>query len=186
MTGTFTSIIITDEKLFVGNGDINKWAHRVERRLLVNMVSAAPTREGELRASITAHVTHPSSHTIDIAVGTDVEHASYVLRGTGFPSKGHSGFIYSRRGFVTQNPDDAYVPLWGRRGAGGRFTRLGKGQRQRMMVRKKGFWLKLRPDGPITFRVRGQEPNNFLYAAYQRTKRTHRELPTAPPGIRNP
>jgi hypothetical protein len=186
MTGTFTSIVITDEKLFVGNGDINKWAHRLEQRLYANMVAEAPAREGELRASIHAHVDHPTSHTIDIGVGTDAPHAMWVLRGTGFPGKGTAGWIYTTKGFVTQNSDDAFVPLWGRRNAQGRFTRLGRGQRQRMMVRKKGFWLGLKPDGPIKFRVHGQRPNNFLYKAYQRTKRTHRELPTAPPSVRNP
>lgn len=186
MTG-FTSIVITDEKLFVGNGDINKWAHRVERRMHVNMVEAAPMREGELRASIHSSVTHITSHRIEIEVGADAHYAGFVLRGTGFPGKGKAGWIYSRKAYDTgMNEEDARVPLWGRRGAGGRFTRLGRGQRQRMLVRRKGFYMKLRPDGPIKWRVHGQKPNNFLYAAYQKTKRTHRELPTAPPGIRMP
>jgi hypothetical protein len=110
----------------------------------------------------------------------------YVIRGTGFPVKGHEGRIYTTKGFATRNPDDAYVELWGVVDRGtGKFSRKGRGdgtfrgRRQQHMVRKKGYWLKLpfisRNTGKplMLFSVRGQEPNNFLFTAWNRTAYTH-------------
>lgn len=194
-------VFVFTEELFWGLGSANVWMVKTTAQLHAAMREHAPVRTGELRASINSEVRHIGSHVMEARVGPTVPHGLYVLRGTGYPVKGSAGEIFTRRGFANrEDPDNGWVLLWGVSDrASGKFTRYSSrkrfgrsksgrvlGKREQHWVRRKGYWLHLKPDGPYKVSVRGQRPNNFILAAYTQTRMRHRALPEPPPGVLNP
>lgn len=184
VSATLTEVVIFDEHLYRPTGLVGFWMNKVTTRFGVEARAHAPVDTGELVAGISTASRQIGVRLVQGTITSNAPHTMWVIRGTGFPVKGHEGRIYTTKGFVTRDIMDAYVSLWGVQRRGEKFTRKGRGdrsgpgRRQQHLVRKKGYWLRLpfpsRGGGPImTFSVRGQEPNNFLYAAWRATARTH-------------
>jgi hypothetical protein len=174
-------VVIFDEHLYRPTGLVGFWMNKVTMRFVAESIAAAPKDTGRLASGISGDVHQIGVRLVQGRLSSSAPYTMFVVRGTGFPVKGHGGRIYTTKGFVTQNPDDAYVTLWGI-DKSGKFSRKGKGKRTRHRIRKRGYWLKLpfpgRNGGNIlTFSVRGQEPNNFFARAWRRTARNHSALP---------
>jgi hypothetical protein len=174
--------------MFLGRGDVKVWMNNIGRDFATHAKHYAPVDTGELVAGISHYEYTSGAHEVRGAIVSSAPHTMYVLRGTGYPVKGHAGYIYTTKGFITRNEDDAYVTLWGvQPDPKTKFTRYGgnrgKGPREwarrQIKVRKKGYWLHLEGGGPedwparYKFKVRGQDPNNFLLKAWRRTASNH-------------
>ena len=165
--------------MFRGHGDVKVWMDRITKTFERHALHYAPERSGELRAGISSYSYTSGAHEVRAAIVSSAPHTMYVLRGTGYPGKGKAGYIYTTKGFVTRNQDDAYVTLWGIDRGDGTFSRRGKGRREQHQVRKKGYWLKLPADeeagykAGFRFRVHGQSANNFLLKAWKATASNH-------------
>jgi hypothetical protein len=180
-----TGVVIFDEHLYRPTGLVGFWMNKVTTRFVAEAVRAAPKDTGELAAGISGDVKQIGPKQVQGTISSSAPYTMFVIRGTGFPVKGHEGRIYTTKGFGTRNIEDAYVELWGVvNRTTGKFSRKGRGdgtfrgRRQQHMVRKKGYWLKLpfrsASGGPVlAFSVRGQEPNNFLFEAWKVTGYTH-------------
>jgi hypothetical protein len=182
---SFSNVVIFDELLYRPTHLVHHWMTKVTMRFEAEAINAAPVDTGVLVAGISGSVKTLGPRLLQGTISSEAPYTMYVIRGTGFPVKGHEGRIYTTKGFITRNPDDAYVMLWGTqsRANGGKFNRKGRGdgtyagRRRQIQVRKRGYWLKL-PFGTaqkpmLKFSVRGQEPNNFLFTAWNRTAYTH-------------
>lgn len=178
-------VVIFDEHLYRPTGMVGKWMTKITTRFTAEAVKAAPKDTGYLAAGISGDVNQIGPKLVQGLISSDAPYTMFVIRGTGFPVKGHEGRIYTTKGFRTRNIEDAYVQLWGvSNRATGKFSRKGRGdgtfagRRKQHFVRKKGYWLRLpftsRSGKPLLlFSVRGQEPNNFLYRAWRITGHTH-------------
>jgi hypothetical protein len=183
--GFIDRVVIFDEHLYRPTGLVGFWMDKVTTRFTAEAIRAAPKDTGELAAGISGDVDQIGPKLVQGVISSDAPYTMFVIRGTGFPVKGHEGRIYTTKGFRTRNIEDAYVTLWGARDRKtGTFSRKGRGdgtyagRRQQFEIRRKGYWLKLpfrtRGGGPLLlFSVRGQEPNNFLYKAWRITGHTH-------------
>lgn len=181
-----TSVVVFDENLYRPTHLVHFWMTKVTTRFTSEAIAAAPIDTGELKSGIHGATRQIGPRQVQGLISSDAPHTMWVIRGTGFPVKGHEGRIYTTKGFRTRNPDDAYVELWGVMKTPAKFSRKGKdfrgtgyhGRRQKYLVRKRGYWLKLpftaRNGGPVfSFSVSGQEPNNFMFKAWNRTAHTH-------------
>jgi len=179
-----TNVVIFDEHLYRPTGMVHHWMNKVTTRFVAEAVKAAPLGEtGRLKAGIDGDVKQIAPKMVQGVISSSAPYTMFVIRGTGFPVKGHEGRIYTTKGFMTRNEEDAYVTLWGTQKPGMKFNRKGKGdgsyhgRRRQIQVRKRGYWLKL-PFGTaqkpmLKFSVRGQEPNNFLFEAWKITGYNH-------------
>lgn len=177
-------VVIFDEHLYRPTGMVGFWMNKVTTRFVAEAITAAPKDTGYLAAGISGDVNQIGPKQVQGVISSDAPYTMFVIRGTGFPVKGHEGRIYTTKGFRTRNIDDAYVSLWGVRNRAGKFSRKGRGdgsyqgRRKQHMIRKKGYWLRLpfmsRGGKPLLlFSVRGQEPNNFLFEAWKITGYNH-------------
>lgn len=172
-------VVEFDERLYVGNGIVNRWVRRVTFSFQKNAQLEAPVNKravtshggapGALRRGIVADVSHRTPKTLIGRVTSTAPHSLYVLGGTAAQGR---RYIYSSFGWANK----AQVDLIARRVARG--GRAGEGTT--------GFYMRLPPNaghGRRVFhlRVHGQRANNFLVSGYNRTARTHRALrPMAP------
>jgi hypothetical protein len=180
-SGRLEAVVIFDEVLFKPGGQVHRWMTLLTTHFEEHAVSAAPMRSGDLRAGIHSEAIPYGVKQMRGTIASLSEHSLFVLRGTGFPVRGRAGSIFSRKRFA--NPEGAYVELWGYMDPETRqFSRqkIRGVRRERHLVRQKGYFMAFGPDeyGPrvITEEVRGQEPNNFLFAAWRATARTHPSL----------
>jgi len=180
---SLSAVVMFDERLYRPTHLVHHWMTKVTMRFESEAVIAAPKDTGFLAAGISGSVKQLGPRMLNGTISSEAPYTMYVIRGTGFPVKGHEGRIYTTKGFYTRNIDDAFVELWGTVSKAGKFNRKGKGdgtysgRRKKVQVRKKGYWLHL-PFGTagkpmLKFSVRGQEPNNFLFTAWNRTAYTH-------------
>lgn len=183
ISAALTEVVIFDEHLYRPTGMVGFWMNKVTTRFVAEAVKAAPKDTGYLAAGIDGDVKQIAPRMVQGLISSSAPYTMFVIRGTGFPVKGHEGRIYTTKGFGTRNIEDAYVMLWGTMSKAGKFNRKGKGdgtysgRRKQHQVRKKGYWLKL-PFGTaqkpmLKFSVRGQEPNNFLFEAWKITGYNH-------------
>jgi hypothetical protein len=155
MAATLKSVTIFDEVLYQPGHMVHQWVGGITRKYVIHAKARAPMRSGTLKAGIRGTTRRTGVKRVDGNIHSRAKHTMYVLRGTGHPVKGHAGFIYSTEGFFAVGNE---WPGKGRKGVG------------------KGEFMHLKPTGPIAHRVRGQEPNNFLEAAWRATARNHRAI----------
>lgn len=182
------TLVMFDERLYHGNGSVNRWMIKLTAQMHAAMVEHAPKRTGELAASIDSEVRHIGTKRISGVVGPTARHAQYVIKGTGFPTPGHyTGEIYTTRGFAERGKR-GYEVLW--KPVAPKDREWAGQRRKKTAVRKRGHWLRIPPDlefeGFFAHSVPGQDPNNFMLAAYRQTRRRHRSLPLPPPGVLKP
>jgi hypothetical protein len=175
------AVVIFDELLYKPGGQVHRWMTLLCEHFEQHAVREAPMRTGDLRAGIVSEAVPFGPRQMRGTIASLSEHSLYVLRGTGTPVRGRAGSIFAKKMFA--NPEGAYVELWGYYDPiSKRFSRRAvKGsRRERHRIRVKGYWMAFGPDeyGPrvITGQVAGQEPNNFLFAAWRATARTHPSL----------
>ena len=150
-----TVIEIHDDKLFHGDGDVNKWAKKVALAQQRNIKNAAPrnkrTRKfpgnppvGHMKASINTNKRMMGRKIIGIDTYSNARYTMFVLRGT-----------------KTQ---------WARSTTGTFMAAEGS-----------GFALPRNNYGPFRWRqkIRGQEANNFMLTGMQKTAIAHPSVMTA-------
>lgn len=178
------AVVIFDENLYRPGGQVSRWMNLLCEHFEQHAVRNAPQRTGELRAGIMSEA-HPfGARQMQGTIASLAPYSLYVLRGTGYPVRGRAGRIYNTRAFNSgRDIENAMVYVWGYRDpVTKRFsrTKIPGVPRKRHRLRRKGYWLAFGPDdhGPrvITFSVSGQEANNFLFAAWRATARTHSSL----------
>lgn len=170
-----SAVVIFDETLYKPGGQVHRWMTLLTTHFEEHAIAAAPQRSGDLRAGIHSHAQPVGIRQMEGTIASDAPHTMYVLRGT-------TGPITNRR--MHANPEGAYSDLWGSIDpVTKKFTRRRiKGvQRKIYTVRNKGYWLavgrdRLYPPTKIRGSVAGQEANNFLFAAWRATARTHPSL----------
>lgn len=174
MPALVSTVLFTDRLFRAPASMVPRYVRGITLRFSREAKRLAPVRSGELRKSIRAGT--PRNMTRKIVVGTiavSAPHTMYVLRGTGWPVRGHSGRIYSRRGFARAqrglSPRKQFFDVKGR----DRTTPRGKPLPGTIL--KVG---KQRLYPPITevTSVRGQEPNNFLERAWRATAADHKVI----------
>lgn len=157
-----TTVVVTDERLYLPGGSVHRWAHQVERELVaaarihapvnkrVNKGYNSPGPPGYLKEHISGSVGNTSLRTFQTTISVDAPYAQAVIKGT--------GRIQSRSA----------------QGAGGRFTPLRdeNGKRLGGMVLPPNFGI-----GRLLRRsVRGQRANPFLTEAFTDVSRRHSSL----------
>lgn len=181
MAAVLETVVVFDELLYKPGGQVHRWMTLLCGHFESHAQHEAPTRTGELRAGIVSHAEPFGPRQMRGTIASEAPYSLYVLRGTGFPERGRGGRIYSRRVWRAGGDEEsAFTELWGYRDPiTHAFSRkkIPGVRRTRERVRKKGFFMAFGPDdhGPrvITPSVSGQEPNNFLFAAWRLTARTH-------------
>ena len=181
-SGELVTVVIFDELLYKPGGQVHRWMTLLCQHFEDHAIHEAPMRSGELRAGITSEAVPFGPRQMRGTIASMAYHSLFVLRGTGFPTKGREGSIYTNKRFY--NPEGAYVELWGYvdpiTKEFSRTHRFKGSRRERHIVRVKGYFMAFGPDdhGPkvITEQVSGQEPNNFLFKAWRATARTHPSL----------
>lgn len=178
--GYLSTVVVFDQRLYMRpDGMVFSWCQKVTNRFGTEAVGYAPVRTGELKAGIHWNTIQTGERQVVGRIGSTANHTMFVLRGTGTPGKGRDGSIYTTRGFA--NPSGSVVTLWGVVDPKtNKFSRTGKGRRERHQVRVKGYWMVL-PAWEHFKRgwadeVSGQEPNNFLLKAWRATARNHKAL----------
>ncbi len=184
MSAELGAVVIFDELLYKPGGQVHRWMTLLCAHFEANAKDAAPVREGTLRAGIHSHAEPFGFKQMRGTIASEAPHTMYVLRGTGHPVKGRAGSIYATKGFAdlgSERPGQRL--LWGYVDPSTKkFSRKAtKGsKRAQHWVRLKGHYMAFGPDeyGPrvIAFEVSGQEPNNFLFAAWRATARTHSSI----------
>lgn len=181
MPASLGAVVIFDEVLFKPGGQVHRWMSLICEHFETHAKHEAPARSGELRAGIVSHAEPVGARQMRGTIASEAPYSLYVLRGTGHPMKGRGGRIYARRVWAAGGDESAaYTELWGYLDpVTHQFSRkkIPGVARKKHVVRKKGFFMAFGADeyGPkvITPAVSGQEPNNFLFAAWRLTARTH-------------
>lgn len=166
MGAEVTRVIVIDQHLYVGGGQVHRWFSRVGNNMYSNIVGAAPIREGTLKAGITpAHIQHEGTlRVLGFQITSTAPHTRFVIDGTADQGE---GYIYSTKGAA--NPEIVERMLAG--------EEVSKAE-------NKGMWMTIDDGGPrFHLRVHGQKPNNFMLEGYNRTARTHRSLHPIFPGF---
>lgn len=187
--------VIYDQSLYHGNGDVAKWVEKISNRFAREARHFAPVRTGELREGIRADSHQVGPREVQGIITSYSPHTLFVLRGTGFPNKGHGGRIYTTKGFPTLG-GGAVIQVWGATTPTGGFSSVRAkakpgAERRQHPVRIKGYWLKVPPhegfEGFYAVSVHGQFPNNFFLRAWRATARDHRAIRgVLPESVRNP
>lgn len=159
-------VVVVDEGLYVGTGEVHRWLARLGNNLYHNIVAEAPERTGELKAGIIpAFVQHEGSlRILSAKVVSTAPHTRYVIEGTAFNGE---GYIYSHKG--SRNPEI--------------IARIEGGERV-SAEENRGMWMTITDGGPrYHLKVHGQKANNFMLKGYDRTARTHPALHPIFPGL---
>ncbi len=166
-TRRLTKVVVFDQSLYRGRGDVNVWCTKINNRFYAEAVKAAPERSGELIAGFRHDTKQVGPRQVQGTFASLAPHTMYVLRGT-------TGPIYSNRGWRQRaTTPGGYVALW-------KFNPKTK-RREQMPQRVKG-WIKLRTlsetrnNIDYAWSVSGQESQNFLLTAWRRTSYDHRAL----------
>lgn len=175
MASSITRIVIFDQGLYHGNGDVIAWMRKITAKFAAEAILAAPVRSGELRAGIDGSVRFLGQRQLEGAIRSRARHTMYVLRGT-------TGPISTNRYFA--NPSGATRLVWGYTNiVTGKVTRKSPGpgaRRKQHPVGVKGYWMKIPAEhGFPTFyatEVSGQAAQNFLLEAWIKTARNHKAL----------
>lgn len=183
--------VVFDRHIYKPGGMAHRWMTRLCIQFEGYAKEAAPKRTGYMASLINADTQQVGERQVEGTIESPAHYSMWVIRGTGFPTKGREGGIWSTLGFQRREPGNdvpgGYVELWGmvERGT---FTRRGgmRWQREKILVPLRGHWMSLPDDGryphSLQFRVSGQDPNNFLLAAWKRSAKTHSSLKGHIPG----
>lgn len=161
MSGSITRVVVFDQYLYHGKGDVYQWCRKITTRFGREARHYAPVRSGELREGISTDTSQVGVRQVQGVISSSAPHTMYVLKGT-------TGPIMSNKHWA--NPTGGTVELW-----------KGKGKdRKRVRVRQKGHYMHL-PEGNgfdshFTMEVDGQQANNFLLKAWRGTARDHRAI----------
>lgn len=173
-----TRIVVFDDALYHGNGDVVKWCTKITNRFADEARHYAPVRSGELVAGISGATHTIGRRQVEGIIESRAPHTMYVLRGT-------TGPIMTNKGWA--NPNGAWTQVWGWAKQGGGFTK-NKGEsapgarRRQFPVRVKGYWMHVPATDDGGFKggffteVSGQDANNFLLKAWRATARNHRAI----------
>jgi hypothetical protein len=159
-------VVVIDQHLYVGGGQVHRWFSRVGNNMYHNIVAEAPIRTGDLKAGITpALIQHEGTlRVLGFKIESTAPHTHYVIDGTAHNGE---GYIYSTKSQA--NPEIRERML-----AGERVSE----------EESRGMWMVIEDGGPkFHLQVRGQRANNFMLAGYNRTARTHRSLHPIFPGF---
>jgi hypothetical protein len=161
----FTKVVMFDERLYHGNGDVNVWVIKVLARFVYEAKAAAPVGKasnpwrpppGTLKAGIQGSLSHPGAKIIEAFISSNAPHSLYVIKGTAY--QGHR-YIYSNLGWANKTQIDLM------------FRRVTP---QEIPIE---WFMPIPPPGPRwQMRVHGQKANNFLFTAWRRTGRRHPAL----------
>lgn len=182
MPAVLVKTVVFDRDLYKPGHLVHRWTTLVTTHFTEHARVAAPKRTGEMAAGINGDTHQVGDRQVEGTIESPAPYTMYVIRGTGFPTKGREGRIYTTLGFGRRD-GHGVVYLWGYKDpATGKFSRSGgaRSERRRYAVRLKGHWMVLPPGGGFSkgwaFQVSGQEPNNFLAVAWRRTARNHRAI----------
>jgi hypothetical protein len=180
--GSISTVVLYTQVLYRGNGDVYQWMRDVVRHFDQNVREevAKISRSGELMSGIGSSA-HGGFHECTGEIESTANHTLFVMHGTGYPGKGDAGQIYSILAWRSgRDIKRAHVTRWGVRSASGKMVNKGPGRREPYQQRLKGHWLRIPADEGgekhILYSVAGQEPNNFMVKAWNKTGRRHRAI----------
>jgi hypothetical protein len=93
-----TKVVVFDERLYHGHGDVKKWVDLITRHFWEHAVAYAPEREGRLKAGIIHETSQIGVRQVLGQVTSTAPYTMFVLRGTGLPGKGQAGYIFPKNG----------------------------------------------------------------------------------------
>jgi hypothetical protein len=152
--GTSVRLVMFDEVMYRGHGIVRRWMNGVMRTFGEHAVARCPKRSGDLASTIGTSVTTTGPRQVDGEVhagGPRAPYVDYVLKGTTWPIMSDKAFSLQLGYRLDQRPG-YLMPL----PAHNEYA------------------------AALHYQVRGQEPQNFLYEAWEATGRKHRAIaPTA-------
>lgn len=160
-----TKVVIIDDHLYTGTGMVHRWLGGITGSIFRNIFIEAPVRSGELRGGLHFDVNRVARRVVQGVVESTAPHTLFVIEGTAAAGE---GYIYSSKS--QDNPE-----IRARMLAGERVSE----------EENEGMWMAIHDGrGPVFhLRVKGQKPNNFMLAGYNRAARSSRSLHPIFPGF---
>lgn len=161
-TSVLSRVVVFDERMYAPGHTVHKWVAGVTRRFTLEAIRAAPVRTGRLAGSISGDTDRTGERSVDGVISASAPYVGFVLTGTSSPIMARAAWMAGGSLEAAYMEGVITDPVTG-------ATKIGK-------VGRPGFWMHLKPAGPIRHAVAGQAANNFLFTAWRRTAADHRAI----------